>query len=495
MNKLNEKNYENKPQTPNPKPQTSNLKPQTPNPKPLIQTLFHNFFNDKQVAILGFAREGQSSYKAIRKILPDFPLVVCDRMEPAPQGLSAWQEDPFTRWFFGAHYLDGLKAADLIIKTPGIPFRVLEDESSHGKVVSQTELFLRLFGKQVVGITGTKGKSTTASLLYNILKTAGKPALLAGNIGVPPLDFIDEITGDTVVVFEMSSHQLEHCRVSPHIAILLNIFQEHLDHYNSYRDYQLAKMNIARWQSAGDFLIYNPFNEVVAGLVNELNPAAEQWLLGNAAGHPNRVFCDKGSLVLSRGGRESRIRDICKLRKLPGDHNLFNIAAAAAAAYLLKVAPLKITRAVAGFSGLPHRLEFIGFKNGISFYNDSISTIPESTIEALKTFPDTDTLMLGGFDRGVDYLDLMHFLAASKVQNLVFLGAAGRRMYSLGMDLDGIKSKNCLFPETFREGFVLAVEHTPAAGICLLSPAAASYDAFKNFEHRGDTFRDLVRGL
>jgi len=207
------------------------------------------------------------------------------------------------------------------------------------------------------------------------------------------------------------------------------------------------------------------------------------------------VFCDKGSLVLSRGGRESRIRDICKLRKLPGDHNLFNIAAAAAAAYLLKVAPLKITRAVAGFSGLPHRLEFIGFKNGISFYNDSISTIPESTIEALKTFPDTDTLMLGGFDRGVDYLDLMHFLAASKVQNLVFLGAAGRRMYSLGMDLDGIKSKNCLFPETFREGFVLAVEHTPAAGICLLSPAAASYDAFKNFEHRGDTFRDLVRGL
>lgn len=463
--------------------------------KPLIKNLLQGFFTDKQVAILGFAREGQSTYNAIRRILPDFPLLVCDRMEPvAPQGFL-WEDDPNTQWYFGAHYLDGLRGAGLIIKTPGIPFRVLEDENLSGRVVSQTELFLNLFGKQVVGITGTKGKSTTSSLLYHILKGAGRSALLAGNIGTPPLDFIDEIDDDTIVVFEMSSHQLEHCRVSPHIAILLNIFQEHLDHYPSYRDYQLAKLNIARWQSPQDYLIFNPFNEVVQGLVNEFNPVSEHWLLGNAPGYSNRVFCDRGSLVLTRGGRESRIRDICRVRKLPGDHNLFNIAAASAAAFLLDVPPLKISRAVASFSGLPHRLEFVGFSHGISFYNDSISTIPESTIEALKTFPDTDTLILGGFDRGVDYDGLMQFLAESKVQTLVFLGAAGKRMYLAGKDLPGIQNKRCLFPGSFREGFELAVEHTPAAGICLLSPAAASYDSFKNFEHRGETFKDLVRGL
>lgn len=458
-------------------------------------SLFQNFFSDKRVVILGFAREGQSTYKAIRKAMPDFPLVVCDRMEPASEDLTDWQADKNSSWFFGAQYLKGLEGADLIIKSPGIPFRVIENEADREIVVSQTELFLKLFGKQVVGITGTKGKSTTSSLLYHILKTAGRPALLAGNIGTPPLDFIDEITDDTMVVFEMSSHQLEHCRVSPHIAILLNIFQEHLDHYHSYRDYQLAKMNIARWQSSEDILIYNPFNEVVAGLVKELDPSAQQWLLGNAQGHPNRVFCDKGSLVLTRNGQESRIRDICQVRKLPGDHNLFNIAAAGAAAFLLDVAPLKITNAVASFSGLPHRLEFVGFRQGISFYNDSISTIPESTMEAIKTFPDTDTLVLGGFDRGVEYQALMQFLAESKVQTLVFLGAAGQRMFQDGKDLSGIQKKKCLFPENFRQGFVMAVEHTPAAGICLLSPAAASYDAFRNFEHRGDTFKDLVMAL
>jgi UDP-N-acetylmuramoylalanine--D-glutamate ligase len=461
----------------------------------LNKKLFQNFFSDKKVAILGFAREGQSTYKAIRKALPDFPLLVCDRLEPASENLTKWQDDPNTSLFFGAHYLEGIKGADLIIKTPGIPFRVIEDEANREKVVSQTELFLKLFGNQVVGITGTKGKSTTSSLLYHILKTAGRPALLAGNIGTPPLDFIDEITDETVVVFEMSSHQLEHCKVSPHMAILLNIFQEHLDHYKSYRDYQLAKMNIARWQSAEDIFIYNPFNEVVVDLVNELELVSQHWLLGNALGHPNRVFCDKGSLVLTHDGQESRIRDICRVRKLPGDHNLFNIAAAGAAAFLLNVAPLKITRAVASFSGLPHRLEFVGFKQGISFYNDSISTIPESTMEAIKTFPDTDTLILGGFDRGVEYQALMHFLADSKVQTLVFLGAAGQRMYHEGKDFPGIQKKQCFFPKSFREGFEMAVEHTPAAGICLLSPAAASYDAFRNFEHRGDTFRDLVMGL
>lgn len=458
------------------------------NPQP-----FQEFFLNKKVVILGFAREGSSTYKAIRKVLPDFPLVVCDQKKPAEEDFSEKEKHSQTRWFFGENYLEGIKGADIIIKSPGIPFRLIESEGLREKVLSQTELFLRLFRKQVVGITGTKGKSTTSSLLFHILKTADKPALLAGNIGIPPLDLIDEITPETIVVFEMSSHQLEHIKVSPQMAILLNIFQEHLDHYPSYRDYQLAKMNIAHWQGPEDILIYNPFNEVVAGLVDELGIVSERWLLGNAHGRPNRVFCDKGSLVLSRDGKESRIRDICKERKLPGDHNLLNIAAAGAAAYLLKVAPLQISRAVASFSGLPHRLEFVGFFRGISFYNDSISTIPESTIEALKTFPGTTTLLLGGMDRGVDYSGLLAFLDESKVSNLVFIGEAGKRIYEEGKNLRGISKKNCLFPENFQQAFSMAVQHTPAAGICLLSPAAASYDAFRNFEHRGDTFKELVR--
>ncbi len=458
------------------------------NPQP-----FQEFFHNKRVAVLGFAREGQSTFRAIRKALPEFPLVVCDRQVPGREAFPEREKDQQTKWYFGEHYLEGIQDADIIIKSPGIPFRVIENEELRDRVVSQTGLFLQLFRHQVVGITGTKGKSTTSSLLFHILRTAGRSALLAGNIGIPPLDLIDEMTEETVVVFEMSSHQLEHLRVSPHIAILLNIFEEHLDHYASYRDYQMAKMNIVRWQQTGDIFIYNPFNELISGLVEELEIASDFYLLGNAPGSRNLIFCDKGSLVLSLAGRESRIRDICRVRKLPGNHNLLNISAASAAAYLLKVAPLQITRAVASFDGLPHRLEFVGFYRGISFYNDSISTIPESTIEALKTFPRTSTLLLGGFDRGVNYSSLIAFLAESKVQNLIFIGKAGRRMYEEGRDLPGIKGKNCFFPETFEQAVEMAMNNTPAAGICMLSPAAASYDSFRNFEHRGDTFKELVR--
>jgi UDP-N-acetylmuramoylalanine--D-glutamate ligase len=459
----------------------------------LNNKLFNSFFGGKKVAILGFAREGQSTYRAIRKVMPDFPLFICDRRLFNTIDFPERDKDQNIKCFFGEDYLKGIEGADLIIKTPGIPFKLIESEELRLRVVSQTEIFIKLFGQRVVGITGTKGKSTTTSLLYHIFKTAGRPALLAGNIGIPPFDLIDELKEETVVVFEISSHQLEHCRVSPHIAILLNIFQEHLDHYPTYKDYQLAKMNIVRWQGPDDVFIYNPFNEVISGLVNEFDIKSQRWLLGNSTESDKRVFCDKGSLVLSVSGKESRIRDVCKDHKLPGYHNLLNIAAASVAAYLQGVAPLQISRAVASFNGLPHRLEFVGFGRGISFYNDSISTIPESTIEALKTFPNTTTLLLGGFDRGVDYAELLNFLDESKVKNLIFFGAAGKRMFDEGKSLSGLKKKNCLLPDSFEQAFEMGVKNTPAAGIFLLSPAAASYDSFRNFEHRGDTFKELVR--
>jgi len=461
----------------------------------LNTALFQEFFQGKKVAILGFAREGQSTFKAIRKVLPEFPLVVCDKNQLAADNFPERENNIQTQWFLGENYLTGIHGADLIIKTPGIPFQVIESEELRSKVISQTEIFLKLFGKQVVGVTGTKGKSTTTSLLYHILKMAGRSSVLAGNIGTPPFDLIDQIAEDTIVAYEMSSHQLEHIRVSPHIAIFLNIFQDHLDHYPSYRHYQLAKLNIARWQDPDDVIIFNPFNKIISGLVSEFEIKSQRWLLGNAGESDRRVFCDKGSLVLSIPGKESRIRDVCRVRKLPGDHNLLNIAAASTAAYLLGVAPLQITRAVASFSGLPHRLEFVGLSRGISFYNDSISTTPESTIEALKTFPNTTSLLLGGFDRGIDYSELLAFLVESRVKNLVFIGAAGKRMFEEGKTIPGLMEKNCLLPDSFEQGFEMAVKYTPAAGICLLSPAAASYDSFKNFEHRGNTFKELVRKL
>lgn len=450
-------------------------------------------FRGKIIAILGFAREGQSTYKAIRKFLPDFPLIVCDQNPQAAKNFSEYtQLDVHTRWFLGEHYLEGVAGADLIIKSPGIPFKVFQGKEQQRQVYSQTEIFLKLYGKQVVGITGTKGKSTTSSLLYHIFKTAGRQTVLAGNIGTPPFDLIDQIEQDTIVVYEMSSHQLEHIRVSPQTAIFLNVFQEHLDHYPSYRHYQLAKLNIARWQTPDAVVIYNPLNEVVNGLFREFDIVSQKWVIGNVGNCHNQAYFDNDSLKIVTRGKEAAPPNFCRHRKLQGNHNLLNIAAAALAAYLHKVSFADISQGVATFGGLPHRLEFIGEYRGIKFYNDSISTIPESTIEALKTFDHTNTLMLGGFDRGVDYKPLMKFLAGWTVLNLVFIGAAGKRMFEEGRKISGIRKKNCYLSDDFEPAFWHAVQNMPDGGVCLLSPAAASYDSFRNFEHRGDFFRELV---
>jgi len=454
-----------------------------------FKQVFEGFNN---IGILGFGREGKSTYKAIRKVLPDIPVTVCDQKECSPADLELLQGNANTTLAFGRDYLDGLHKTDLIVKSPGIPLHTFKDSNPEAKVVSQTEIFLNLFRDQVVGITGTKGKSTTTSLLFHILKTAGRQVVLTGNIGIPPLDLIGEVEPGSVVVFEMSSHQLEHCPASPHIAVLLNIFEEHLDHYASYRHYKLAKMNISKWQEPADIFIFNGANQVIEELLWEQSPAAVRWMIGRATGKQPKVHCDNDDLVIHQEEGVRRIEGLFAETALSGAHNRLNITAAATAAYLLKVPDKTIASAVRSFQGLPHRLEFLGKHRDILFYNDSISTIPESTIAALNTLQATTTLILGGYDRGVCYQKLIDYLVKSQVKSIIFLGDAGRRIYRESLHQGGFPGKECHFPETFDQGFEMAVNSTLPSGICLLSPAAASYDTFLNFEHRGDAFRKLV---
>lgn len=457
---------------------------------------FQNLFSGIQrIGILGFAREGQSSYTALRKALPKATLHVCDRSEPSATALEMLRQDRLVSLFFGENYQEGITGCQITIKTPGIPLRDLQPIAQQTKLVSQTELFLKLYGRQVVGITGTKGKSTTSSLLYHLLSHAGRKVKLTGNIGIPPLDLMGEIQPDDIVVFEMSSHQLEHCEVSPHISILLNIFEEHLDHYVSYRHYQLAKMNIARWQTDSDVLIYYPGNEIVRGLISEIAPRSQHWTVGSPEFGTRKVYCTGANLHIDTTESKIAIDGGCDSSPLLGTHNRLNICSAVAAAHQLMLSPDEILSGLKSFRGLPHRLEFAGEKLGISFYNDSISTIPESTIAAITTLPSTATIILGGFDRGVNYAQLIDFLNKSQVHTLVFLGNAGRRMHNEAMLMKLFSQKNCLLPNSFEEAFFEAVQHTPAGKICLLSPAASSYDEFKNFEHRGTFFKSLIDSL
>ena len=203
----------------------------------------------KKIAVLGMGREGWSTYEFLRKIFPLKRLTLID------QNHGAFTDkilDENSELIFGDNYLDNLSAFDLIFKAPGIPSFLIPQDITPDKISSQTDLFLKLFSKQCVGVTGTKGKSTTSSLIYHIIKESGRNVHFAGNIGIPPLSLYNEIAENDVIVMELSSHQLENISISPHIGIILNLFEEHLDHYHSYREYCLAKLNLGKFQNDGD---------------------------------------------------------------------------------------------------------------------------------------------------------------------------------------------------------------------------------------------------
>jgi len=447
--------------------------------------------SDKKVLILGFGREGQSTFKLIRSYFPKLHITISDKRLDVSKQISA--TDKFVSLNLGEGYKDGLETYDIIIKTPGISLQELPGLMLTGKITSQTDLFLQAFAHQVIGVTGTKGKSTTTSLIYHILKMAGRNALLVGNIGLPPFEIVDGIDESTIVVFELSSHQLEFITRAPHISVLLNLFQEHLDHYSSLEAYHQAKWNISVSQDENDYFIYNAENkEIISWLLKE-RPLSHLIPYSLSQIATQGIFPDRnGDIQLNFSGFSGRLfaRDIP--RNIPGDHNLLNAMAAAAACCLSGVSEKDISEGISSFPGLPHRIEYVGIFNGVRYYNDSIATIPEATIAAIKTLREIDTLILGGFDRGIDYSSLVDFLPLSQITNIIFIGDAGKRIFNeLTLTKPGI---NKFVASDYEQVVEIARRHTAKGKICLLSPAAASYDMFKNFEERGEVYKKIVKG-
>lgn len=457
----------------------------------MVKKRFKDYFEGKRVAILGFGLEGKSTYRLLRSYFPELKIIICDQNTGIRESADYLQDDKYASLSLGDNYLNGLKESDLIMKSPGIPYRELADVDPD-KIHSQTSIFLELFRDQTIGITGTKGKSTTAALLYHILRKANMPSLLAGNIGTPCFDLIDDIDKDTIIVFEMSSHQLEHIAISPRIAVLLNIFMEHLDHYDSYDAYQQAKMNIARWQKSGDYFFFYQENDIVRKLLEAIRLNASTVALTKTESDANAVFLDGPDVVVQLSSGRIQIPDVITRRLLGGAHNLINIMAAAGVAGLLSVSAADISDAISTFSGLPHRLEYIGTFQGVQFINDSIATVPEATVEAVKAYPDTATLILGGMDRGLDYQALMQYLSGSAVRCLFFTGPAGQMMYGITDASSDFDEKLCVMASSFEEAVQLAVANTPSGKSVLLSPAATSYDQFRDFKERGERFKALV---
>jgi UDP-N-acetylmuramoyl-L-alanine---L-glutamate ligase len=453
--------------------------------------LLHQLMSGKRVLLLGFGREGQSSFALIREALPGLRLAVADR-NPEVGGNPLLHRDANVELILGENYLEGLNRFDLIVKTPGIRLSNLSYDVPREKITSQTDLFLRKYAPQVTGVTGTKGKSTTASLIYHILNSAGKDAVLLGNIGTPAFHYTGQISPATRIVFELSSHQLEYITKAPHTALLLNLYQEHLDAYASYEHYQEAKMNIVRNQEEGDFFIYNADDPLVNGHAKGF--AGHRALIPfSLRESPGNVTTGQGEEVTIRlPGKDPVHLTGIHNRYLRGEHNLQNIMAAVTAAALAGATAHEIAEGLDSFKGLAHRMEYIGRYHDIDFYNDSIATIPEACMAAIRSIPGVDTLIAGGFDRGIDYSQLAAFLAAGNLRNIILLGAAGRRIGD-HFEKNMKHEKNVFYITRFDEFLPIALKYTRPGHVCLLSPAAASYDEFRSFEERGMRFAELVK--
>ncbi len=454
--------------------------------------LIREKLDGKKVVLLGFGREGQASYSLIRKVLPEIHLAISDRNESLKEN-ALLTSDPNVELLLGKSYLNRLSQFDVIIKTPGITLKDMDYPVPGESITSQTDLFLQVYFRQIVGVTGTKGKSTTSALLYHILKKAGRHALLLGNIGRPAFDLVDEIRPETVIVFEMSSHQLEYIKVAPHIAILLNLYQEHLDAYRSFLDYQLSKMNILKFQDSLDFFIFNADDDLILQRIAEKNAQSNFLPFSFNGSFPDGCFISDDKIIFSRNSKQEDVLDLNKKRKLKGNHNLGNIMSVICACKILGIETDIIQEGIAGFTGLEHRMEYVGLVEGIKFYNDSIATIPEACIEAVKALDQVDTLILGGFDRGIEYSVLARFLSTSSTRNFIFTGDAGQRIRA---EFENIKrpDQQLFSINLFDEFLDIAFHCTKPGAICLLSPAAASYNEFQNFEMRGKRYKELVLG-
>jgi UDP-N-acetylmuramoylalanine--D-glutamate ligase len=396
------------------------------------------FSGMKNVLILGYGKEGQVSEKYIKRFFPNIKIEIADQKD-------------------GKDYLKKQNSCDLAIKTAGIPKDLVKIQYT-----TATNIFfskIKELGNLTIGITGSKGKSTTASLIYSIIKKSGKNVRLLGNIGNPMLEvLLDSVKEGEIFVIELSSYQLDDINFSPNISVVTNLFPEHMDYHGSLDKYYLSKKNIIKFQSEKDVFIFNKKNKKIS-----------DWAKDSKA---------KIIPVIEN--------DFLNEFKFPliGEHNKENARLAISVARELNIQDEQIKRGIEEFQPLPHRLEFIGEFKQIQFYDDAISTSPESTILAIESLKNIDTIFLGGQDRGYSFSQLEKVIKKYKINNVVLFPDSGKKIR--------LNRSNVLETKSMEEAVKFAYKNTKLGKICLLSCASPSYSLWKNFEEKGDQFKFFV---
>ncbi len=415
-----------------------------------------------KVAILGFGKEGQATFNYLKKHDVNIAAVL-DANEIKEDDTAKLEGVPK---IIGANYLDNLNEFDIIFRSPGVPrlhpkLLAFKDQTM---VYSQTKLFFDLCSAPIVAVTGTKGKTTTSSLIYEIISASGKKTFLGGNIGEPMLNFVDEANPDSIVVLEVSSFQAQDLHESPHVGVILNVTHDHLDDgtfraasHQSDEEYLKAKAQLIANQTEDDFAILHPdlgeiFTKSGKGKKLILNPA-------DAAAYKS---------------------------KLLGNHNRENIGAAILACRSLGIDEESIQKGITNFSGVPQRLQVVTEIGGVTYVNDSASTNPDSTIAAIHSFEKGVILIVGGSEKGLDYSELGHQIAScSQVKAMVAIGQVAQKIISAAA---GFQGQILTGAKDMSEIVAQARSLAELGDVVLLSPAAASFDMFLNSKDRGQQF-------
>lgn len=442
-----------------------------------LETLRQNWYGAR-IVILGLGREGIDTFLFLRKMFPDKIIGVADRLTIANFKLQISKivrRDKKIRFHLGDSYLKSLKNYDVVIKSPGIAPRIIKPFLRKGQTVtSQTEIFFENCPGKIVGITGTKGKSTTASLIYAILKAGGVKTHLVGNIGKPVLSLLFSASAKDVYVYELSSHQLFNIKKSPQVAVFLNVFPEHLDYYRDFGEYARSKANITRFQKKEDFLVFNAGDKIVKSFA--ANSKAKKIPI-NPEGNQLKAL-------------ERKIGKV----PLAGKFNLFNIRAALAVGRIFKVPEKKMLDAIKRFKPLPYRLEYLGNFKGINFYNDALATIPEATIAALDVLGNkVETIFLGGFDRKIDFRKLAAKIKKSNIENLILFPTTGDKIWREILTLKPKNNFKAFMVSNMADAVKLAFSYTKKGKIALMSSASASFGMFKDYKEKGDMFKKYVK--
>lgn len=431
-------------------------------------------FKNKKIAIIGEGLEGESSAAFLRK-----------------QGAEVEIRDQKQ----GDDYLKDLDKFDLVVRSPGVRIDKLITDNPGlitSKITSQTKLFMDLCPAPIIGVTGTKGKGTTASLIYEMLKAEGRDVYLGGNIGVPPFEFLEKVNGGSWVVLEMSSFQLQDLTRSPHIAVVLMITSEHLDYHKDTHEYIEAKRNILKHQTSSDFAIIN--RDYPASNESDNHALGKVYFVSREREVEEGCFALGNQVILRTNGNSIPVIDTRELL-LRGDHNHENACAATMAAYLAGVRVGTITQVLKQFKGLEHRLELVDIINGVEYYNDSFSTTPETAIAAIQAFKNPEILLLGGSTKNSDFKELGEVISsAENIKAIIVIGIEWERIKeriknheSRIMVIEGAQNM---------QQMVAAASKLAVPGdVVLLSPACASFDKFKNYKDRGEQFKEEVKRL